>query len=308
MVNGKLVVSASAGALTIAVKTDAGADPSAGSPVIFRIPDPAGGYTNINVTSAMSLVVVSGATLGVTANNAFRIWMVAFNDGGTVRLGVIRASSEITISPIYPLGDSAAGRSSTVMNTASDSAGVIYSNPAVASKPMRVLGYIEWNPPGLAAAPGTWTTTNLRCVQLMGLGVRLPGHVVQTTIVTDSTTYTTTGLTKVAATSTAGMNCFDPCNPMKIRAQGILWPSAGAIAFTQVFRGGAAGTGIGGMMEASDAGGGAIISGVAMAWDFPQLASTTAFSYSAVFWASSDLVRFNPHTIPLTLIAEEIMG
>src|SRR5262249_24351314 len=190
MINGTLVVSAAAGALTVAVKTTAGADPSAGSPVTFRIPDPAGGYTSINVTSALSLVVVSGATLGTTPNNAFRIWVVAFNDGGTIRLGVIRASSGITISPIYPLGAFGAGRSSTLMNTASDSSGVIYSNPAVASKPMRVLGYIEWNPPGVSAV-GSWTTTNLRCVQLMGLGVRLPGHVVQTTIITDSTTYTT---------------------------------------------------------------------------------------------------------------------
>ena len=36
MVNGQLVVTAAAGALTVAVKTLAGADPSAGSPVVFR--------------------------------------------------------------------------------------------------------------------------------------------------------------------------------------------------------------------------------------------------------------------------------
>ena len=44
MVNGQLVVTAAAGALTVAVKTLAGADPSAGSPVVFRIPNASGTY------------------------------------------------------------------------------------------------------------------------------------------------------------------------------------------------------------------------------------------------------------------------
>jgi hypothetical protein len=274
---------------------------------MFRIPDPAGGYTSVNVTSALSLVVVSGAALGVSPSTAFRLWLVAFNDGGTVRLGIIRVSSELTFGVIFPLADSAAGRSSTLLNTASDAAGTIYSNPAVSFKPLRVVGYLEWTQSGLATG-GTWTTTNLRCVQLMGLGVRLPGQVVQTFNILDSGTYTTTGVTKVTSYGTPGFTCFDPCNPVKIRAQGILWPGAGAIGFASVFRNGSGGTQIGGYMEASSADGGAVISGMMQAWDWPNISSGLSFSYSVVFWASSDLIRFNPHTLPLVMIAEEIMG
>ena len=113
---------------------------------------------------------------------AFRLWVVAFNNGGTVVLGIGRMSAEYTAMYVCPLADSAAGRNSTLLNTASDGFGIIYSSPAMAFKPMRVLGYIEWDSPGLATV-GTWTITNLRCVQLMGLGVRLPGQVVQSIIV-----------------------------------------------------------------------------------------------------------------------------
>ena len=51
MVNGQLVVTAAAGALTVAVKTLAGADPSAGSPVVFRIPNASGTYDALSVTN-----------------------------------------------------------------------------------------------------------------------------------------------------------------------------------------------------------------------------------------------------------------
>ena len=123
MVNGQLVVTAAAGALTVAVKTLAGADPSAGSPVVFRIPNASGTYDSINVTAALSLVVPSGALLGVNNSaSAFRLWLVAFNNGGTVVLGIGRMSSEVASAQLLsPLADSAAGRSSILLNTASDS-------------------------------------------------------------------------------------------------------------------------------------------------------------------------------------------
>ena len=121
MVNGQLVVTAAAGALTVAVKTLAGADPSAGSPVVFRIPNASGTYDALSVTNPLSLVVPNGAALGVyTPGAAFRLWLVAFNNGGTVVLGIGRMSQEQSASQIItPLADSAAGRQAFNISTSS---------------------------------------------------------------------------------------------------------------------------------------------------------------------------------------------
>ena len=92
------------------------------------------------------------------------------------------------------------------------------------NKAMRVLGYIEWGVGGLAAI-GTWTTTNLRCVQLMGLGVRLPGQLVQASA---NATPANNVVRRCAGQWNLSLTfaCFDPCNPVKLTAQANLYPDA----------------------------------------------------------------------------------
>ena len=139
---------------------------------------------------------------------------------------------------VCPLADSAAGRNSTLLNTASDGFGIIYSSPAMANKPMRVLGYIEWNSPGLAAV-GTWTITNLRCVQLMGLGVRLPGQVVQVDYRQRQQYSDMVGRWAGEPVSVyGGFVCYDACNPVRVTAQVILWPdiASGQTAVARLYR------------------------------------------------------------------------
>jgi len=189
--NLSLAVSAAASALTIALKTKAGADPSASSPVSIGFRNntlTTGDYDSLDVTAATSLVVSSGSTLGVTSSTAFRLWVVGFNDGGTFRLGVINCSGA---NQIYGLADHVA-RSSTAEGGAgaADSAGVIYTGTAVTTKAMRILGFLEWNTTGVTA--GTWTTSNLIQVQLFHSGVAQPGCVVQTVHGYDETGSTTT--------------------------------------------------------------------------------------------------------------------
>ena len=310
MVNGQLVVTAAAGALTVAVKTLAGADPSAGSPVVFRIPNASGTYDSINVTSALSLTAPSGANLGATANAAFRLWVVAFNNGGTVVLGIGRMSTEYSAMYVCPLADSAAGRNSTLLNTASDGFGIIYSSPAMAFKPMRVLGYIEWNSPGLATV-GTWTITNFRCVQLMGLGVRLPGQVVQSIIVSDSNTAIWSGGGPVAGIGYGGFVCYDACNAVRVTAQVILWPdiASGQTAVARLYRDTA--TTFGGMVQiAGNVGATIIAGGLVVGVDFPNMVSPSAVSYYAKFFATggTDILRWNPTGLPIVMTIDEIMG
>jgi hypothetical protein len=198
-----LSVSAAASALTIALKDEAGNDPSSTSPAIvyFRnATGTTGTVAALNVEAATSLVVSSGSTLGVTSSTAFRLWIVGFNDGGTFRLGVINCS---TADLIYPLNDDTIVSSTAEGGAgAADSAGVFYTGTAVTSKAYRILGYAEWNTSGVTA--GTWTTSNLSKIQVFGYGVKKPGEIVQTA--TSATGAVATGTTVIPQDDTIPQN------------------------------------------------------------------------------------------------------
>ncbi len=177
--NCTLAASAAASALTIAVKDNAGADPSAVSPCVlnFRnVTATSGTLSQIVVNAATSLVISSGSTMGVVSSTAFRIWVVGINDGGTFRLGAANSVSGTSTMPI--------GKTPILSSTAegglgaADSAQVFYTGTAVTSKAYMPLGYLEWSASGVTA--GTWTTTNLAIVQTYGTGIPLPGEVIQT--------------------------------------------------------------------------------------------------------------------------------
>jgi hypothetical protein len=203
MINGSIVPSVAGSALTIALKTLAGTDPSATDPVyvVFRSVTPAtGDFTVLTVTAATSLVVSSGSSLGVAANNtAFKLWPVGFNDGGTFRLGVINCLSGKDIFPLAAWGIA----TSTAEGGAggADLAHTFYTGAAVAAKAYIPLGYMTWET-GLAAA-GTWSAGPTR-TQLFGHGVPLPGTSVQT--VMSQTGAMTTGATAIPFDDTIPQN------------------------------------------------------------------------------------------------------
>ena len=177
LTNHSIAVSAAASALTISLKDRAGSDPSSTSPVVGQFRSPTGttgSWVERSVTGSLSLVLSSGSTLGVTSSTAFRLWVVLFDDGGTMRLGAINCS---TAKQVFPLTESIPA-SSTAEGGAggADSAGVFYTGTAVTSKSYLIVGYVEWSASGLTA--GTWTTTNVNYVQSFGPGIKKPGDVV----------------------------------------------------------------------------------------------------------------------------------
>lgn len=181
MVNGTIVVtkdSPTSNAMTIAIKTLAGTDPSATDIVyfVFRNVTPAtGNYVVLQVTAALSLTITSGSTLGVpvAANTQFKLWVEAFNDAGTVRLAVI---NNVSGTDIYPLGQfPIASAVSEGGAGGADSAQVFYANATVTAKAYTILGYISFEV-GLATV-GTWTWSTAPRVQLHGICVPLPGAV-----------------------------------------------------------------------------------------------------------------------------------
>lgn len=182
-INCSLVASVGGSALTVAIKGRDGNDPSATNPVFipFRNATIAtGDYSWLVLTAATSFVVSSGSTLGAVNNNAFKLWIVGFNDAGTFRLGVINCVAAASTQPtIYPLGQLPVVTSTAEggVGTA-DNAQTFYTGTAIgASKAYAILGYSIWGS-GLATV-GTWSSTPTS-TQLFSPNVPLPGTVVQT--------------------------------------------------------------------------------------------------------------------------------
>ena len=177
MENGYVDWSVSGNVLTIAIKTWAGADPSATDPVYvtFRnatVATPS--LTRLKITAATSIAIDDTATLGTTNSVAFKLWAVLFNDGGTARMGVINCLSGTSLYPLAGWGIA----SSTQESATADSAHVFYTDgAAVTSMAYTILGYATWES-GLATA-GTWSAEPTR-EQLWGVGILLPGEPIQT--------------------------------------------------------------------------------------------------------------------------------
>ncbi len=170
MLNGTLVASVASNALTIAVKTLAGNNPSSSDPVFFLFRDASAGYAVIELTSALSITVPSGATLGTVNGQANRIWVGVFNNGGTAVLGVYNSLSGTNIL----CWDETSPANGTGITGSSTSPQVWYAASTLASVVFRILGYVE----STQATAGTWATSPSK-VQLIGPGVKRPGDTVQ---------------------------------------------------------------------------------------------------------------------------------
>lgn len=201
MINGTIVASVAGSALTVALKTLAGADPTASDPiyVVFRNTTPAtGDYTVITITAATSVVVSSGSTLGTQNSTAFRIWIVGFNDAGTFRLAVINCINAPGVPNIYPLGQFPVASSTAEGGAgAADSVWTFYTGSAVTSKAYAVLGYMTWES-GLATA-GTWSAGPTR-VELFKPWTPLPGALLS--VVDNRTGTFASGTTQIPADNT----------------------------------------------------------------------------------------------------------
>lgn len=185
--NGKLAWSVGSSALTVAVKTLAGSDPSAGDPVKVEIPDGSGGVNVRTITAALSLVISSGSTLGTANSTPFRIRIGALDNSGTVELFAYNTVSGTTIK--------APGEYETVTTTAeggagaADSAQTAYSTTARTTKQFRWIGFGDWSS-GLATA-GTWSA-GPAVAHLQGVGQPLPGEQVGLAISADGAVATGT--------------------------------------------------------------------------------------------------------------------
>ena len=101
------------------------------------------------ITSAISVTVSSGSTLGTVSAVQSRIVVLAIDNAGTVELAVVNISGGTSLDEAGVINTVAEGGAG-----AADSASTIYSTTARTSVAYRVVGYIE----STQATAGTWAT------------------------------------------------------------------------------------------------------------------------------------------------------
>ena len=189
-VNASITASVGASALTIALKGADGNDPSSTNTVLLPFRSATAGTGSLtvrSVTAATSLVISSGSTLASANSTALSVWVVAFDDAGTIRLGAINCLSGTSIAALST--NALASSTAEGGAGAADSAHVFYTGTAVTTKPYVVLGRLIWNT-GLATA-GTWNAAPDIIVN-MAPGVKLPCDTVQIPRSQDANTATGT--------------------------------------------------------------------------------------------------------------------
>lgn len=148
IINCTVSASVASNALTIALKTKAGTDPSSSDPVKIGFRNSTvttGTYVQRSVESALSLVISSGSTLGHTNANSHLIFVYAVDTGSGVVLGA--SSLKLDESALY--SSTAEGGSG-----AADSMSVLYTTSAQTSKPIRLIATLV----SAQTTAGTWTT------------------------------------------------------------------------------------------------------------------------------------------------------
>ena len=183
IINGTIVQSNSSNNVTWSLKTLAGNDPSSTDPVVACFRNSTQGTGNFvyrAITAATSVTISAGGNMGTSNNGACRIWVVLFDDAGTIKIAVINCLSG---KNIYPLGQRPIASSTADNNSGgSTSAQVFYTKngiAAVTSKAYLILGYADYES-GLSTA-GNWNV-NPDHIQLFGPGIPLPGAEIQSAV------------------------------------------------------------------------------------------------------------------------------
>jgi hypothetical protein len=116
----------------------------------FRSPTLGSGAINTRqISTAISLVISSGSTLGTVSAQQSRIIVLAIDNAGTIELAAVNISGGTNLTETNLISTTAEGGAG-----AADSASTVYSTTARTNVPYRVVGYVE----STQATAGTWAT------------------------------------------------------------------------------------------------------------------------------------------------------
>ena len=152
LINGTLTASVASNALTIAIKTKAGNDPSATDPVlcVFRsstLTD--GAYVKRSITAATSLVISSGSTLGTANGVQSQLNILAIDNAGTVELAVTNNAGALNLDETGLISTTTEGGVG-----GADSINTIYSTTARSNVAYRNVGFVV----STQATAGAWVS------------------------------------------------------------------------------------------------------------------------------------------------------
>jgi hypothetical protein len=294
--NYTLVESHAGNAATYAIKTLAGIDATASTPVYVNTSD---GTTAV-ITGALSVTLNSTAVHGSVSGVPFRLWFSIFNNAGTLLLGVRNCTSSSGISGFGGLG---------YASTANDNASVQVtwtSGTVLTNKQYALIGYADYDS-GMATA-GTWITSPTR-IQLFGPGIAPPGAVVQEIYFANSSNTTTTSSTLTATGLTKAIIPNAVCNPIVINVIGGIYTSNAAVSgvTSRLTRGASSiGTTMNGGGGTSGAQNSPNVSCVA--FDRPATTASTTYTVKVANGDNATSVEWNHNGIECDMILREVMG
>ncbi len=235
-INLRINATVAGNALTVAFKAaNTNADATALNPitVLFRNSSlTAGDPVTARVTSALSITVPAGATLGASSGVPFRLWIVLFNNGGTIVPGLINCSGA---GRLYTLDESGIASPSAI-GVGSTSIGTFYGSSGLSNVPFRIVGFLTYETALVTA--GTYNNAP-DVVQLFGAGVKKPGDLIQT--VSGSTTTPGANNSVVMAALSVpfsqSITMVSKANLVRVVMMSTMNTSSGAGCATQIARG-----------------------------------------------------------------------
>ena len=303
-INLQINATVSTNALTIALKTAAGADATATTPILIPFRDVTianGDPVIVPVTAALSFTIGSTNTMGCVSAQMCRLWIVAINNGGTAALCAFNALSGTSIAPI----NEAALQTSASGTSGGSSAQTYYcSTSAVTAKAIRILGYVEIQ----EVTAGTWAT-GPTYTQLFGPGIKKPGDVVQTVVATTTSSGTTTAnsFTILTGGQTKSIAPTSAANIIRVFSTGTINVTGNVVANLQQARGSSTPTTLIGNPASVDiASSGASQNISILTYDVPN--TTTNLTYGFQGFVASSILQYPQSGYGATLEIQEMMS
>lgn len=137
--NLSLAASAASNALTVALRTNAGTDPSLSNPVSIPFRNATltdSTYIVRCIAGAVSMTLSVGSTLGFGNGETGRLYVWIIDNAGAVELALSRTAD------LFP-EDNLVSTTAEGGGGGADSATIMYSTTARSSVPCRCLGYVE---------------------------------------------------------------------------------------------------------------------------------------------------------------------
>lgn len=218
-----LTFAVASSALTIALKTPAGADATAAAPLTlaFRSATLSSGLIAVRkLTAAASLVISSGSTLGCLSGTDAWLYIYALDNSGTI---------ELAISGTY-YGEHFIGSTTAEGGAgAADTRATIYSTTSRSSVAMRLLAAVRSN----QTTAGTWAAVPVECRLAVAGGIASLGEGrtwQSVTRVNGTTYYNTTGRDIELMVTAIGVTSAN--NYPEITVDGVVAGRGSAVAAT----------------------------------------------------------------------------